>query len=67
MPLKMKNHFKIKCHSKWNVTQNRFYLKMEFPSKWTVPKSAISIKIKCHSKWNETQNELSHKMKYNSK
>ena len=47
--------FKIKCHSKWNVTQNL-----------NVTQNGMSVKIECHSKWNVTQNGISHKIEYHS-
>ena len=46
----------MECHSKYNVTQTRISLKMEY-----------RLKIKCHIKWNVTQNEMSLKTKSHSK
>ena len=43
---------KMKCHSKWNVTQNGTLLKTE-----------VSLKIKSHLEWNVAQNGMSLKMK----
>ena len=48
----------MKCHSKWNVTQNGLSLKMEYHSKLNVIQNVISLKMECPSKWNVTQMDV---------
>ena len=35
---------KMKCYSKWNVTQDGMSLKTEFNSKWNVAQNGMSLK-----------------------
>ena len=57
---------KIKCGSKWNVTQSGMSLKMECHSKWNVTQNGmslkmditqncVSLKMECHSQIQRTQ------------
>ena len=57
----------MKCHSKWNVTDNSFTqngmsIKMKRNSKWNAAQTGMSLKMKCYSKWKVTQNGMSLKM-----
>ena len=64
---------KMKYHSQWNVTQNKYdtwngmSLKKDCHSKWNGTPKGMSLKTECHSKWYVTQNGMSLKMECHSK
>ena len=68
---------KMKCYSKWNVTENWMFLKiecqlngmslkMECYSNRNVTQNGVSPKMEFHTKWSVTQNGMWLKMKFHS-